>query len=262
MQTTLNLLLTEMERESSQVQQTFKTTGAHSTLEDFSRAMGTFKRLDDMLKPNGDLSDVEATIIGIYYSALAFRIVDTSLKYEELKFSKAKSIIKRAEEITMDGEPVVHQAKSHLHRKLSQVAPNKSDRISSHVEKYFHSFERLLSNEYLNLIFDFRGFLILHYFTHNFKKYRHDSWLNGFKRGAKLYGTMLYDSARTLAFLYCGLSGADDIAKGEYESGILKVGLAIGIPLSRYIYRRRKTEEFLGPNYQIPKLKSVSPNGV
>ena len=154
MHTTLNLLLTEIERESSQVRQSFGRTKVHHGLEDFSRAVGAFERLDDMLKPNRDFSDVEAKIIGTYYSALAFRIVDTSLKYDEPKFRKAKEIIERAEEITMDAEPAVHQAKNHLYRKLSQFEPNKIERILSRIDQHLALFGRVVSNEYANLVFD------------------------------------------------------------------------------------------------------------
>ncbi|MBI4454065.1 hypothetical protein HY636_05470 [Candidatus Woesearchaeota archaeon] len=258
MQQTLNLLLNEIENESSKVHQTFRYTGVHSDLEDFSIAIDAFEKLDKILKPNGDFSDTEAKIIGTYYSVLAFRIVDASLRYDELKFNKAKSILERAEEITIGGEPVVHQAKAHLQRKLSQLYPSKIERAFSHADKYLHSLERFMYNEYINLIFDFRAQSRLRYFLHNFKKYSHDGLLNGFKRGAKLFGSMFYDSARTLTVLYCGLSGVSDIAKGDYKSGIIKSVIAIGIPLSRYVYRRRKTEEMLGFNYQIPELKYVS----
>ena len=258
MQQTLNLLLNEIEQESSKVHQTFKYTGVHSDLEDFSRAINAFEKLEKTLKPNGDFSEIEAKIISTYYSALAFRFVDTSLRYDELKFSKTKSILERAEEITMGCEPVVHQAEAHLDRKLSQLAPSKVKRVFSHVDKYLHSFERVMYNEYINLIFDIRAQIKLRYFIHNFKKYSHDGLLNGLKRGMKLFGSTFYDYARTSAFLVFGLFSASYIEKGDYKCSIMMGAIAIGIPISRYIYRRRKTEEMLGFNYQMPELKSVS----
>ena len=147
MQQTLNVLLNEIEYESLKVQQMFMRSGVDSSLEDFSKALDVFERLDKTLKPNGDFSDIEAKIIGTYYSVLAFRIVDTSLKYyDELKFNKAKDIIKRAEEITMSCEPVVHQAEAYLQKKLSQLAPSRIQRVFSRVGIYVHSFERCVYN--------------------------------------------------------------------------------------------------------------------
>lgn len=259
MQQNLKSLLNEIERESLHVQETFRATGRHSTLDDFAKVIDAFDRLEKTLKPNGDFSDIEAKIIGTYYSALAFRIADTSLEEDMQKFDKAESIIKRAEEITMNSESVVHKAKSYLARKKSQFAYAKSDKIMFRVDEYASIIEQFFCNDYVSLIADAKSQIKSRYFIHNFNKYRKDGLLNGVMRGAKVFGKTLYESARTLTFLFSGIIGASSFVNGDYKSGIIASGIAVAIPLSRYVYRSRMAEEMLGFDYQMPEFKSVTP---
>jgi len=256
----IGLLLFEIDRESSQIHQEFRHDQRHRSLDDFSRALSTQQTLDGIVKSDGELSDIEAKVLGTFYAALGFRMTDTSTKFDEEKFRRAEEIIERAEDMTMSVEPAVHKAKYHLSGKTSKFAPQKRDRVFGHIDRYANMFRWVLSNDYVNLLVDTNSMFKLHYFVHNFKKYSRDGFVQGAKRGAKLFGGALYEMSRMLAFLYSSVVGIENIANGNYERGAVEIGIAIAIPLSRYTYRKRKIEEILGPNYHMPKLQSVSSN--
>lgn len=256
----IGLLLFEIDKESAQVHQGFKADGRHRNLGDFSRAILSQQTLDGILKPDWELSDIEAKVLGTFYAALGFRLVDASTEFDEEKFRRAEEILKRAEDVTMDTESTVLKAKYHRSDKMSKLAPRKADRIFEHVGRYLYRFRWVLANEYLNLFVDANAMWKINYFIDNFKKYSRDGLLKGAKRGVEVFACAFYELSRMSAFLYSSVAGISDMANGNYDKGALEIGIAAAIPLSRHIYRRRKMEDMLGPNYHLPKLESASPN--
>ena len=256
----IGLLLYEVDKESAQVHQQFGFDRKHRAIDDFSRAISTQRTLDQIVSQDGNLSEVEARVYGVFYSALAFRMIDSSTRYDEEKFKVAGEIIQRAEDLTLSAEPAVHKAKYHLNGRLSKLAPEKRQRVFWHLDKFRDFLRMITSNDYVNLLVDANKIFKLDYFVDNFKKYSQGSLLKGLKRGTNLFGETLYEGLRQIAFLYSSISGVGDLATGDYESGAIKISIAVGIPLSRHIYKRKKVEEILGSDYTMPTLTPVLSN--
>lgn len=251
----VGLLLKEMDRESSRVQQEFGRDGEHRNLEDFSGALRTFENLEGILGRDSSLSPVEASVVGAFYSALSFRILDTSSVADAKKFAIAKKVMDRASYLTLDVNPIVHMAQYRSEHKLAQFSSKIGTRLRTIKRKY----EALLgylfsSNNFVNYIIDIGPiFRVMHFPIGEKDFLSMANW-------TILYNAKLvYEFARLAAFEISAFRSAMYFTEGDYGRGLMHLGVDVGIPLSRYFYRRRRIEEILG-DYQMPKIAPTRMN--
>lgn len=246
----ITTLLQDIDEKTSTVQQRFSFDKNHCGLQDFTAALNSYRRLEDILSDKGSLSEAESKVVGAFYSVLAFRMADTSTRYDEEKFEKAKEIISRARKITLGLEPEPLLAAYLLRQKKSLYSEKRVVRNANLVAKYTNIFRAAGSwattNDYINSLYGVKKFfrtMNLHPGL-TWKFYSHT------------LGRFVYEGARALTILAGLGGGAYFMHKENYVLGLLSYGIAAGIPLYRFFSNRSNVQDALG-FYHMPTFRAT-----
>ena len=246
----ITMLLQDINEKTSAIQRDFSFDKNHRELEDFRAALSPYQGLEDILSNNGKLSEAESKVVGAFYSVLAFRMADTSTKYDAEKFEKAKEIILRAEKVTLGLEPEPILADYLLRQKKALYSEKRLVRNANRVAKYTNTFRAigswLITNDYINSFYGIKK-------VFRTLKIHTDSTI---KSRACEVGRFTYEHFRAAGIQITLMLGVYGMHKENYILGAVGLGIAIGLPLYRFSRTRSNVQDALG-FYYMPTFRAT-----
>ncbi len=243
-------LLQDIDEQTSTVQQRFSFDKNHCELQDFTAALNSYQKLEDILSDNNRLSEAESKVIGAFYSVLAFRMADTSTQYDEEKFEKAKEIISRARKVTLGLEPEPLLAAYLLRQKKTLYSEKRIVRNANRIAKYTNLFRAMgswiITNDYTNSLYGIKKVL-------RAQKSYPNSYVKSEVSGV---GRFMFEQIRGLAMFASLAFGFYNIHKENYVLGAISLGIATAIPLYRFFSNRSNIQDALG-FYHMPTFRAT-----
>jgi len=246
-------LLISMDDSSRNTHIKYSVTGTHCSLEDFDIPISFYRDLEDTLRFIKEPSPYEKNIIADFYSALAFRILDTSTIEDNEKFDKYQEIINRAYILSSGASKNCSKAIYYALYKQDSILGINNYSILDKISSFLTS---CCFDDYFKLFHDAIWVTSLLNQSDLSEKYKENKKIQRVIPYLKQLGLGFYEGVRSFAFMSATFVGMNYLSAGKYKQGLIALGISSIIPLSRYFLRQYKKKNLLG-DYPIPKLKPV-----
>lgn len=251
-------LLKEMDESSKLVHEQFALSQKHIEIKNFFRSLKAYQNLEDILSEREGPPFVDAGIFSKFYSVLAFRMIDTSMQKDNIKFSQIHQILKDSEDLSKGTEPSYYAVHYYYNKKLAELEKSGGKKATHIIGKYFDKFREIYMNEYVSLLIGTKWSVRGLYRPNDSAKYFKQNKIKSLLVDhAKDLGGMAFHAATQLAFLFGIVSGISYFSKGAPAMGVFALALGMTPAVTVKLYENNRISEILGPEYQMPKLIPV-----